>query len=157
MIYNSLAASYLRYSMPAWGNTTQNLLTRLQSAQNKIIRYLTYSPPMTNVSDKYKSLKIMDIQNLYFFEVAKFMHSVFHKKTPNAFSDYFSTIGHHYNTRNKRMHTFSLPQPRTERGKKSLRFSGIEIWGKVPEYLKMLEAKKFSSQLKEYIFTNLKV
>ena len=60
LIYDSLAASYLRYSIAAWGNTTQTVLERLQSAQNKIIRYLTYSPPMTNVADKYKSLKIMD-------------------------------------------------------------------------------------------------
>ena len=113
LIYDSLAASYLRYSISAWGNTTQTLLARLQSAQNKIVCYLTYSPPMTNVSDKYKSLKIKDIQNMYFFEVAKFMHSVFHKRTPNAFGDYFCTISHQYNTRNRQAHSFSLPQPRT--------------------------------------------
>ena len=155
LIYDSLAASYLRYSIAAWGNTTQTVLGRLQSAQNKIIRYLTYSPPMTNVVDKYKSLKIMDTQNLYFFEVAKFMHSVYHKNIPNAFGDYFHTINHQYNTRNKQMQTFSLPQPRTERGKRSLRFKGIEVWGKVPQHLKGLEGKQFSSKLKEYILTNV--
>ena len=110
---------------------------------------------MTNVSEKYKSLKIMDTQNLYFFEVAKFMHSIFHKNTPNAFGDYFQTISHQYNTRNRQIHTFSLPQPRTERGKRSLRFNGIEVWGKVPQHLKTLEAKKFSNKLKEHILTNM--
>ena len=155
LIYDSLAASYLRYSISAWGNTTQSLLARLKSAQNKIIRYMTFSPPMSNVEDKYKSLKILDIQNLYFFEVAKFMHSVFHKKTPNAFGDYFHTISHSYNTRNKQANTFSLPQPRTERGKRSLKYNGIEIWAKVPEQLKNLEPKQFRFQLKEYIFANL--
>ena len=155
LIYDSLAASYLRYSIPAWGNTTQTVLGRLQSAQNKIIRYLTYLPPMTNVSDKYKSLKIMDTQSLYFFEVAKFMHSVYHKYIPNAFDGYFQTISHQYNTRNKQMHSFSLPQIRTERGKRSLRFKGIEIWGKVPQHLKSLEPKQFSSKLKEHILKNV--
>ena len=155
LIYDSLAASYLRYSIAAWGNTTQTVLSRLQSAQNKIIRYLTYSPPMTNVSDKYKSLKIMDTKSLYFFEVAKFMHSVYHKSIPNAFDDYFHTISHQYNTRNKQMQMFSLPQPRTERGKRSLRYKGIEVWGKVPQHLKALEPKHFCSKLKEHILTNV--
>ena len=65
LLYDSLAASYLRYSIAAWGNTTQTVLGRLQSAQNKIIRYLTYSPPMTNV-DKYKSLKITSLKLQFF-------------------------------------------------------------------------------------------
>ena len=112
--------------------------------QHKIIRYLTYSPPMTNVSDKYKSLKIMDTKSLYFFEVAKFMHSVYHKSIPNAFDDYFHTISHQYNTRNREMQMFSLPQPRTERGKRSLRYKGIEVWGKVPQHLKAIEPNTFT-------------
>ncbi len=66
LIYESLVASYLRYGIPAWGNTTHSLLNRLQAAQNKVIRYLTYSPPMTNVDDKYVSLKVMDVKTLFF-------------------------------------------------------------------------------------------
>ena len=44
-IYNSLVASYIRYSIPAWGNTTQSILNRLQSAQNIIIAqsYILYN------------------------------------------------------------------------------------------------------------------
>ena len=34
LLYDSLAASYLRYSIAAWGNTTQTVLARLQTAQN---------------------------------------------------------------------------------------------------------------------------
>ena len=153
LIYNSLAASYLRYGIPAWGGTTATSLKKLQSAQNKIIRYMTNSPPMTNVSDKYHDLRIMNINELYFFEVAKFMHSVHHGYSPLAFQEYFLTIDHSYNTRTRHNVSYQIPLVRTERGKRSIRYRGIQVWAKVPDELKSLEPKQFNKQLKDYVLS----
>ena len=154
LIYNSLVVSHLQYSISAWGNTTQALLTKLQSVQNRIIRYLTYSPPLTNVNDKYKTLKLLNLQDLHFCEVAKFMYNIYNGLAPTTFEDYFQIINHSYNTRRRQASTYTLPQPHTERGKKSLRFNGIEVWAKVPESIKKLKPKQFSFHIKEYILAN---
>jgi len=154
LIYNSLVASYLRYVLPAWGGATATSLKRLQCAQNKIIRFLTHSPPMTNVSNKYHELRIMNINQLYFYEVAKFMHSVYYEYSPQVFHNYFHEIHHNYDTRTRRANTYQLPQIRTEKGKRSLKYQGIHVWAEVPDVYKMLEPKQFSYHLKNYIFTN---
>ena len=154
LVYNTLAASYLQYSITAWGTCSSTILNKLQSIQNRMIRYMTYSPPHVNLDAKYKTLKIMKVDELYFYETAKFMHRVYHNQMPLAFQDYFQVISHPYNTRTRNNVGFALPRPRTERGKKSLRYSGIEVWAGVPESIKNMSHASFKYHLKEFIFEN---
>ena len=121
-------ASYLRYGIPAWGGTSQTQINKLQVAQNKIIRYLTHSPPMTNVHSKYNELRIMNINTMFFYEAAKFMHSIHNNYSPEVFENYFDAIEHSYNTRTRNTSYYRTPQPRTERGKKSIKYRGVEVW-----------------------------
>ena len=154
MIYNSLAGSYLNYGMVAWGSTTPTTLHKLQAVQNRLIRYITFSPPRTNVDHLYNSLKILNVQQHYFFETAKFVHSVQNRFSPSIFFDYFQLIPHSYSTRTRQNSNFSLPQPRTEKGKRSCMYTGVNIWAKVPHHMKNLQKNSFKYKLKKYIFEN---
>ena len=95
----------------------------------------------------------MDVSSLYFYKVSKFMHSVHQGRNPNAFDNYFQPISHTYSTRNRQLQTFNLLQPRTERGKRSLMYKGVDIWAQVHDNLKNLNTKQFNFQLKEYIIS----
>ena len=114
LIYNSLAGSYLQYGIAAWGHCSTTVLNRLQAIQNKIIRYMTYSQPQSNVDAHYKDLKILKITELKFYETAKFMHSVYNNRMPVAFQDYFQTINHTHHTRTRANVGYYIPLPRTE-------------------------------------------
>ena len=151
LIYNSLAASYLQYGILAWGCASSTTLSRLQTLQNRIVRYMTYSPPHTNLDSKYKSLKILKVNELYSYEQSKFVHSIFNNYSPNTFQDYFQTINHSYGTRARRNNNYALPQPRTERGKKSIKFSGVVVWTNIPESFKSLSKTAFKFELKQHI------
>ena len=98
--------------------------------------------------------RIMNVKTIYFYEVAKFMHSVFHNYSPEAFQTYFQLIDHTHNTRWRQNISYRAPQPRTERGKRSIRYYGIDIWAQVPEHLRTLEPKQFNHNIREYIFSN---
>ena len=56
LVYNSLAGSYLQYGIAAWGHCSSTMMNKLQALQNKIVRYMTYSPPQSNVDAHYQSL-----------------------------------------------------------------------------------------------------
>ena len=58
LIYNSLGSSYLRYALMAWGTVRNTALRKLQTLQNKIIRYMTHSPLMTNVTQIKKRSRL---------------------------------------------------------------------------------------------------
>ena len=115
---------------------------------------MTYSPPHANLDSKYKSLKIMKIEAIYFYETAKFMHRIYHNQMPLAFQDYFQVITHSYNTRTRKNAGFVIPQPRTERGKRSLKYTGIEVWAAIPESLKHMSHKSFKYHLKTFVIEN---
>ena len=151
LVYNALVASYLQYSITAWGTCSSTILNRLQKLQDRIVRYMTYSPPHANLDMKYKTLKILKVDGLHFYETAKFMHRAYHNQLPLAFHDYFQVIAHSYNTRTKTNVGFALPRPRTERGKRSLKYSGIEVWASVPDRMKSMSFKAFKYHLKSYI------
>ena len=49
----------------------------------------------------YKSMKILKAKDIYELEIAKFMHSYYHRKLPENFDNYFKNASnlHKYNTR----------------------------------------------------------
>ena len=96
--------------------------------------------------------KILNVENVSFFEAAKFMHAIHYHSNPDAFKDYFTPLSHSYSTRTKNMANYTVPRPRTNLGKRSIKYQGIIVWGKVPHKLQNLEKfTQFKSQLKEHI------
>ena len=154
MVYNSLAGSYLNYGIISWGSATLSTLSKLKALQNRLVRYITFSPPRTNVKCKFKSLNILTVDQLYFCETAKFVQSVHTSTSPMIFQDYFQIASHSYNTRFRQNSHYALPQPRTERGKRSCVYTGVNIWTNVPMNLKDLSKKGFKHQIKCYVIEN---
>ena len=155
MLYNGLVGSYLRYGIRAWGSSSSYLQNSLQSAQNKVLRALLFLPYTSNVSSKYSELKILNVQSIYEHEVAKLLHSVRHNYCPSAFCNFFEMSTHRYATRLRQNSSFSLMKPKTEFGKKSLKFSGVKIWFKLPLNLKEEpESKRFNVEFKKHYFLN---
>ena len=154
MIYNLLAGSYLNYGIVAWGAAAPTSLQRLRVLQNKIIRYMTFLPPRTNVDDKYKSLGILNTNELYFLEVTKLVHCIHTGISPIVFHELIPQSSHYYQTRMRYNNSFSLAQPRTERGKRSLLYIGVLFWSQIPVEMKVLSQKQFKISLKKYIFDN---
>ena len=115
---------------------------------------MTYSQPLTNIDSHYTSLKILKISDLKFYATAKFMHSVYNNRMPLAFQDYFQEIDHNYETRTRTNVGYYLPFPRTERGKKSLRYTGVHIWANIPHLFRNYPVKLFKASLKNYLITN---
>ena len=67
LIYNALVGSYLQYGIAAWSCCSGTMLDRLQTMQNKILRYITFSTTDTNLDSYYQSFKILKVKELQFF------------------------------------------------------------------------------------------
>ena len=52
-VYNSLAGSHLSYGVLIYGTAKAYFLQKLQAAQNKLIRLMTFADPMQNVEHEY--------------------------------------------------------------------------------------------------------
>ena len=155
MLYNALVGSYIRYGILSWGSCPQNQKQRLQSTQNKIIRNLDFLSPTAHIDEQYYGrLKIFNIENVYIHEVIKLIHSIYHKYNPPAFQDFLQPSRHTYSTRLKENSCFSLSKPRTEFGKRSLKFSGVKLWTGIKNSVKDIpEYNKFNKAYKTNYFS----
>ena len=150
MLYNALVGSYLRYGIRAWGTCSPHLRNALQASQNKVVRALLFLPYRSNVQACFADLKILTIENIYEHETAKLIHSVFYKYNPPAFLDFFLLSTHRYTTRLRQNSNFSIMKPKTEMGKKSIKFFGVKLWTRLPVSLKEIsEPEKFNVEFKK--------
>ena len=151
-IYDSIGAHYLRYGVASWGSAKNTALDKLRIIQNKIIRYLTHSSRFTNVQNHYETLGILKLDDLYYLEVAKFIHRGVNDVLPSTFDEFFRPIEHQHNTRTKLNCIFSLPRARTDLGKQSIKFSAVKVWSDLPPDIKSIEdGKVFGFNVKKFL------
>ena len=156
LLYHSLVGTYLRYGVASWGSAKTTALSKLQALQNKVVRYITHSSKFTDVTNKYKTLGILRLDEMYIMEVGKFMYKYSKADLPLSFGEYYRYINHSYGTRTRLNSDFSLPQPRTELGKQSIRYAGVKIWSEIPQNIKNSDKLQvFSDKFKSHILQKI--
>ena len=85
-LYYSLIHSHLLYGLPVWASTYKTYLglTKIRVLQNKAISIISETPYKERISPNYYELQILKLDDLYQFELAKFMHQYTHNKLPSA-------------------------------------------------------------------------
>ena len=152
LLYHSLVGTYLRYGIASWGTARTTALQKLKCLQNKVVRYITHASRTTNITNEYENLNILKVDELYTFEVGKFMYKSFSLALPPSFGEYFMNIGHQHYTRAKANAEFILPRPRTDLGKQSIKYMGVKIWNEIPTNIRSsLTLQLFCTELKTFI------
>ena len=106
-----------KYALPIWGSTFPSYFNKLQRFQNKCIRIIFNISPKTSVSPYYYKLKILELADLYIYEIAKIMHQHSQKALPDYLSSFFTTARQIYNCpiRSHSYNTLYLPKFSTSR------------------------------------------
>jgi hypothetical protein len=158
LIYNSLFDSRLRCGILAWGTTSEQEISKLRSLQNRVVRFITFSSFRTSVAPLYATLKILPLNEMLFMQKSIFMHSIHYNSLPFALQSYCEQPEHRYSTRYKTSGNYVLPKSTTNRGQRSIKFTGPKAWAEVPLLLKDIAFRKpFSKKLKEYILDTIYV
>ena len=99
-LYYSFAYLHLKYGILAQDTAANSLLQKVQVVQNRIkiekimdFKNLTDCIPMNTL---YKSLKILQLKDIFELEIAKFMYLFHHYKIPENFNSYFKTASHQH-------------------------------------------------------------
>ena len=139
-IYYSLIYSRIQYGIVTWGTANKTVLQELNVKLNNIVRTITYCSKYCPVTGLYKLLNFFKLDDIYRFELAKFMYKLHHKKFKTALNDCFVDITniHSHNTRTKQNLVYFKPRVQTSTGKKSLTYRGIDLWEKIKPEAKEL-------------------
>ena len=94
-LYYALVHPFLYYGIIIWGATYPIYVKRLKSLQNRAIRAVARCHYRDEVKLFYNQSKILQIDDLLKYEIAKFVHCNTTNKTPNSFRNYFCKIAEH--------------------------------------------------------------
>ena len=153
IVYNSLVESHIRYGILGWGTSCKSYIRKLEVAQNKALRCITYSDRRTRLRPLYKTNNILPVDDIYNIECLKFMFNFKHKKLPLAFNDYFTLRSELSNvTRNDRQRE----QFKTKRSQASIKFIGPRKWSEIPRAARQITSTKtFIHQVKATLIQDL--
>ena len=155
VLYDGLAQSHLTYGVLAWGSANKTNLQLLKVLQNKIIRTMPGVRRNEQVANNilYSILKILEIEEFYFLEIAKLMYLYHHNKLPGLFSPYFNVTKniHPHVTRSTTRKNYFVSHVNSNSAKKSLLFMGTKIWNGFMFEWKEYSYNKFKKAVKSHM------
>ena len=110
--------------------------------QNKALKAICNSPYRSPVKPLYTQLNILQIQDVYKHEIAKFRFTCNKTLTPTPFSNFFqkTTQVSNQNTRlSSEQDNLYIPKYRNNRLQRCIKCQGVKIWNLIPK-----EIKKFT-------------
>jgi len=80
----------------------------------------------------------LELNDIYQFELAKFMHKFHHGKLPQIYNQFFqdTSSDHSYQTRFADMENYFNYRVSSNAGKNSISYRGSSLWNKVEQNLK---------------------
>ena len=152
-IFNSLLMSHVRYGLLCWGRANKSKINEINRLINRAIRCIHFKNWKENVSNIKLQKKILDVENMFTYDLGVFMHKFKRDILPINFKPYFTNINkiHNHQTRFSETNYF-FPRVNNFYGHKSLTYLGCKLWEKLPRNLKdQSYLGAFQSGLKNFL------
>ena len=101
----------------------------------------------------FLNYRILKLDDLFDYELGKFMFQYTKKNLPNSFNNYFPVIAHQ-RTRAATRGDFYVPRFNKQVGLNSIKYQGPKLWNKLSSELKKASINKFKVEFKNWIFAN---
>ena len=153
LLTSALIQCHFDYASSSWySGLTKKYKNRLQTTQNKIVRFLLNVPPRTHIGYaefvrvnmlpvdlRVRQLKLNHTHNILFGKAPKYLTSSFHRQ----------------NTRSGPM---SLIVPTVKSfGQSSFNYTGAIAWNSLPSQCQSSQCKRvFKSKVKQFLFNHLR-
>ena len=156
------------YAIEVWGNACKTEINKLEVLQKRAMRMMTYNDsfpvvpgPLKPSDPIFHKLNILKINDIYKFQVAKFIFRNLNNLAPVNFQNWFCPLNsiHNYHTRSNfntdidsNTNNLVIPFARTSNyGLKQICVNGPRIWNALPDDLRLENSKvTFLRKLKNF-------
>ena len=155
-LYFALIHPLLLYGIITWGSTFSTHLHILQILQNKAERAVVGAHYHDSAKPILVNLQILQIDDLFKFEIAIFVLKWNRNSVPIFFSNCFkktSDVSKRITRQSTKSSNLYIPRYRSNRLQRSIKYQRVKVWNSIPENIKKLSENIFKKQLKEYFFS----
>ena len=129
-LYYAFIYSRISYGIQIYGNCSNHLLGKLQTIQNKLLKFLLKLDPETGTDLLHKTMRILKLKDLYKVSILNFVNNCIQGRNPEIFINYF-TIRPSNNNRNTNQ--LIVPFRRINVGCASIKHRGAHTWNSLSE------------------------
>ena len=136
-VFHSLFLSHLNYGILCWGRSSKTVIEPLVTLTNKALRCINFCDPREHVEQFLLKDHLLQVNEIFQMELAKFMYKYNNNSLPVCFNSYFTKVNdqHNYNTRASKSNFF-IPRKLCSKGQRSLDFLGPGLWSEIPGSIK---------------------
>jgi hypothetical protein len=138
-VYQALIHPHFDYCCSVWDGLGETLSYKLQKLQNRAVRVITRFRYDTNVTVLPDTLHLDNLSLRGKKFKAGLMFKTLKSDTPTYLQNIFSVRGSEYNLRNFEI-KLNLLKPRTYYLKRSFQYSGVVLWNRIPQNIRMLQS-----------------
>jgi hypothetical protein len=137
LLYNAMVLPLFDYIDVIWSCCNVTQLNRIQRLQNRAARIILKCHPRTHIADMLQKLNWMTCKERVDFHKATMLFKIVNSQAPDYLSSLVKKTDtvHRYNTRHKDVNMF-LPSVQLESGKRSFRFTGADMWNRIPDIIR---------------------
>ncbi len=128
LIYKSLIQSNLIYCCQVWGHTYPSHIKIIKSVQNRVIRVISFSNIRSHISDIYRELKILQINDLISYYSNIYIYKSLNKLNSFASAKFFTFSKTSQRTRSSEREPLALPKCKTNYTQNTIFFKGVQNW-----------------------------
>ena len=85
MLYYSLVYSRVQYGTSTWGTATKSRLHEINVRLNNIVRTISCKSKFMHVTELYKELQLLKLNEIYQLELAEFIEQPHHHQLPGIY------------------------------------------------------------------------
>ena len=151
-LYFAYIFSKVNYCIEGYGHTTTSNLKQLQIVQNRALKILYNKDWFTPTNELHKSLKLLQIKDIFKISILKFVHRNLNCKLPNIFDNFFShrISIHQRNTRHAKR--LNIIKTKSNAGKKTIKFKGAIFYNELPyDLINCNSLKTFNKKAKNLL------
>ena len=153
-LYFALIHPLLLYGITAWGSTFSTHLHRQQILQNKAVRAVVGAHYHDSAKFNLANLQILQIDDLFKFEIAIFVFKWNRNSVPISFSNFFkktSDVSKRITRQSSKSSNLYIPRYRSNRLQRSIKYQGVKVWNSISENIKKL-SEKFIQETTQRLF-----
>jgi len=154
-VYFSLIYPHLQYAILTWGKVPATYLAHLKALHNRSIRCICKISRAAHIPmlDLYHSCKIFQINQIYEYELGKFMYKIVHNCLPSFISNCYSHINerHNYPTRIATNNNLTTTSSKNFLTRRSIQYTGPRLWKNIPKDVRNKSFLAFCPTYKKYL------
>ena len=159
LLCNAMIQPFFDYACSAWYfNLNQNIKRRLQSAQNKCIRFCLKLGNRTSIKAKdFETINWLNVHDRYIQMIVSSVFSFFEKCGPEYMGEIYFPADHEGISTRFSFKKLKIPPRKTTMGLRSLSYMAPSSWNILPSSIKGSKSlNSFKHNLKLHFFSEMK-